>query len=253
MKKESLSKILSFVLVSFLTQAAHAEVKISFPDEELATESVLPVFEDRVAVKNRKVNHKGKFEINLMGGLVTSEPIYDPITYGLSLTYHFNNTKAIHIMAASFSDGLSGSGKSLRNGEVIGGSGAATGIEFDATRAPHKEFLLAAHYQYTAYYGKISLTRDNIMNMTLSGLIGGGFYAMDGLTAPTVNLGVSQRLYFTSRVALRFDLLFSIFNGPDITSGGVLDRSNLPGPDAGAFEKSIQFDSNLYFGLSLLI
>jgi outer membrane beta-barrel protein len=240
-------------LVSSVASTALAEVKIQFPEEELATESVLPVFEDRVAVRNRKVEHKGKFEINLMGGLVTSEPIYDPLNFGLSLSYHFNNTQGIHIMGTVFSDGLSGSGESLRNGNVVGDGGGSANITFDASQAPNKEFMLAAHYQYTAYYGKISLARDSIMNLSLSGLLGGGFYMMDGLTAPTVNFGVSQRYYFNSRVALRFDILFSIFNGPDITSAGPL-RTNAPTkPDPGEFEKSMQFDSNIFLGLSLLI
>ncbi len=246
-------KTLLAAAVLMASTAVHAEVKITFPEEELATESTLPVFEDRVAVKNRKVVHKGKFEINLMGGMVASEPIYDPISYGLSLSYHFNNTKGIHIMAVMFSDGLSGSGESLRDGNVISDSGATSGQTFDALRAPHKEYMLAVHYQYTAYYGKISLARDKIMNLSLSGLLGGGFYSMQGLTAPTVNMGVSQRLYFNSRVALRFDLLFSIFNGPDITSAGTLPTNGQPGPDAGAFDKKIQFDTNVYMGLSVLL
>jgi outer membrane beta-barrel protein len=254
MKKEVLNKVLGSLIVSFfITQAAYAEVKIKFPEEELSTESVLPVFEDRVAVKNRKVNHKEKFEINFMAGLVTSEPIYDPTTFGASLTYHFDNTRALHIMGAVFSDGLSGSGEDLRGGRIFRDDGAPAGNTFDATKAPHKEFLLAAHYQYTAYYGKISITRDSIMNMTLSGLFGGGAYMLTDGIAPTANIGLSQRLYFSRSVALRFDILFSIFNGPDITSGGTLDPNSNVTPPSSAFEDSIQFDSNIYFGLSFLI
>jgi len=251
-------KFLSFLVTSFLFifsigTTAFAEVKIQFPDEELATESVLPVFENQVAVRNRKVEHKGKFEINLMGGLVTSEPIYDPLNFGVSLSYHFDNTKGIHFMVTKFSDGLSASGESLRNGDVIADDGGSANLSFDATKAPSKELLLAAHYQYTAYYGKISFARDSIMNLSLSGLLGGGVYMMDGLTAPTVNFGVSQRYYFNSSLALRFDILFSIFNGPDITSAGPLTRSSATQPDPGEFEKSMQFDSNIFLGLSLLI
>ncbi len=242
-----------FVLINLVfVSYAFSEVKLTFPEEELATESVLPKFETTLAVRNRKVNHKGKFEINFMGGIVASEPIYDPLSFGLSLSYHFNNIQGIHIMALMFSDGLSKSGKSLQNGNVIGDSGSKSGQEFDALKAPHKEFMLAAHYQYTSYYGKISLTRENIMNLTLSGLFGGGFYSMSGLTAPAVNLGVSQRLYFNSSVAFRFDILFSLFYGPNITSAGTLKPKD-PVPDVGKFDKSIQFDTNVYMGVSILL
>ena len=156
-------------------------------------------------------------------------------------------------MVSSFSDGLSGSGESLRSGNVIGENGEPTENDFDATRAPNKDLLIAAHYQYTAYYGKISLSRDTIMNLSLSGLIGGGVYLLDGLVAPTFNFGVSQRYYFSSRVALRFDILFSIFNGPDITSAGLLPANGQPGPDPSEFESNIQFDSTIFLGLSFLI
>ena len=91
-------KIWTLVLMSSLiSSVCAAEVKVRFPDEELATESVLPVFEERIAVRNRRVSHKGKFEPNLMGGFVTSEPLYDPINFGLSLSYHFDNTRGIHL------------------------------------------------------------------------------------------------------------------------------------------------------------
>jgi outer membrane beta-barrel protein len=243
----------SVLLLSILAfDSAMAEVKITFPDEELSTESVLPKFEDRVAVKNRRVNHEGRFEVNLMAGMVASEPIYDPITYGFSLAYHFDNTRGIHVMGTFFSEGLSSSGKSLQSGQVIRDDGGQSGQEFDALKAPFKEYMLAAHYQYTAYYGKISLSREKIMNLSLSGLLGGGFYGMSGLTVPTINFGVSQRLYFNSHIALRFDLLFSLFNGPDITSNGELLRTD-PAPDPGSFDKTFQFDSNIYMGLSILL
>lgn len=248
MKKMFLSLIL-FNLVTY----AYAEVKISFPEEELATESVLPVFEEKIAVKNRKVNHKGRLEINFMAGMVTSEPIYNPFNFGASLTYHFDNTQAVHIMGTMFSDGLSSSGEDLRNNVLSEDDGTISDRRFDAMKAPHKQWLLAAHYQYTAYYGKISITRDNIMHLTLSGLLGGGVYNMDDLMVPTVNVGFSQRLYFNSWLALRMDILFSIYNGPDIMSAGVLRPEDPGKPDADEFDKSIQFDSNIYMGLSILL
>ncbi len=242
-----------FILVNLMfISHAFSQVKITFPEEELATESILPKFETTSAVKNRKVNHKGKFEINFMGGMVASEPIYDPLSFGLSLSYHFNNTQGIHIMGLMFSSGLSKSGKSLQEGNVISDSGDKSGQKFDALKAPHKESMLAIHYQYTSYYGKISLTHENIMNLTLSGLIGGGFYSMKGLTVPAVNLGLSQRLYFNSSVAFRFDILFSVFNGPNITSAGTV-KPNEPAPDVKDFNKTIQFDTNIYMGVSFLL
>lgn len=247
-----MKKVLCLGLVLVFSQKSFADVKIKFPEEELSTESVLPVFEDTVAIKNRKVKHAGRFELNLMGGLVTSEPLYNPINFGGSLTYHFNNTSAIHILGAVFLGGLNSNGEDLRDGQVFSGSGTTVPITFDASKAPNKEFLLAAHYQYTAYYGKVSLTGDTVMNLTLSALVGGGAYLMGDLIAPAGNIGLSQRFYFNSNFALRFDILISAFSGPDITSAGPLNPNDPP-PDSSEFDRLLQVDSNLFLGLSFLL
>jgi len=243
----------AMLLTTFFVQAANADVKIKFPEEELATESVLPVFEDDTAVKNRKVKHAGRFELNLMGGMVTSEPLYNPFNFGGSLTYHFDNTNAVHIMAAVFLGGLNSNGEALRNGDVFLADGSTGQIKFDASEAPNKEFLIAAHYQYTAYYGKISLPGDFVMNLTLSALVGGGAYFMGDFIAPAANVGISQRFYFNSHFALRFDILVSAFNGPDITSAGPLNPDDSVVPDADDFDSALQIDSNLFLGLSFLL
>ena len=251
--KYYLAAISLLITSSAVSSFAYGEVKINFPEEELATESVLPKFEEKVAIKNRNVKHAGRFEFNLMGGFVASEPLYSPFNFGGSLTYHFNNTSAVHVMATFFPGGLNDNGEALKNGDVFLADGTSGQIKFDAEEAPNKEFMVAAHYQYTAYYGKISLTGDFVMNLTLSGLIGGGAYVMGDLIAPAANIGISQRFYFNSSFALRFDILISAINGPDITSAGPLNPDDNIIPDASDFDRSIQFDSNLFFGLSFLL
>ena len=91
---------------------------------------------------------------------------------------------------------------------------------FNASLAPHKKSMIGLHYQYTAYYGKISLAKEMIMNLSLYGLMGGGAYIMDNYTAPMMNIGFGQRFYFTRNMAFRLDLLFSVYNGIDLTSTG---------------------------------
>lgn len=244
----------AFILIIGLAQTAFAKKveKIDFPEEELARESVLPIFDTRVSVKNRRVKYNKRFEFNLMTGMVMSEPVYDPFHFGASLTYHFSNTHGFHLMGAFFNEGLSGSGEDLRNGNVIDSGGGSGAVTFDALEAPSKEVMIAGHYQYTAYYGKISISKELVMNLSLAGLGGGGFYIIGSELAPMVNFGISQRLYFNSRMSLRFDLLFSLFNGPDITSAPNLETGGAA-PDESEFDNTFQFDSNIYLGLSFLL
>lgn len=241
------------VLIYFTASIVNGDVKIEFPEDELATESVLPVFEEKIAIKNRNVKHAGRFELNFMAGMVASEPLYSPFNFGGSLTYHIDNTHAVHLMGTFYTGGLNNNGEALKNGNVILADGSSGEIAFDAEDAPSKEVFLAAHYQYTAYYGKISLTKDFVMNLTLSGLIGGGAYLMSDVVAPAVDVGLSQRFYFNSNFALRFDIILSAFNGPDITSAGALDPNDNIRPRASDFKKTLQFDSNLFLGFSLLL
>lgn len=251
-----------FIMTSILLFSANSFAKkvnkIDFPEEELARESVLPVFDTKLAIKNRRINHAKKLEFNLLSGMVMSEALYDPFHFGASLTYHLDNTRAIHIIGAVYGNGLQDRAKQLRDGEVVSDSPGCTVpgdpgcLDFDASQAPTKEFLLAAHYQYNAYYGKISLSKENVMNLTLSGLIGGGFYMIGSTPAPTFNFGISQRLYFTKKLALRVDLMFSLYNGIDLTSSDQL-QTDTPAPDESDFDSAILFDSSIMLGLSFLL
>jgi len=156
-------------------------------------------------------------------------------------------------MAAVYGDGLQDRAKDLRDGNVLDSNGnAGSGLTFDPSEAPSKEFMLSAHYQYNAYYGKISLSKENVMNLTLSGLLGGGFYMIGSTLAPTLNFGLSQRLYFSKSVALRLDLLFSLYSGLDITSAPDLATGG-PKPDESEFDSAILLDSNLFVGVSFLL
>lgn len=250
--------IFTSVLFFVMTAQAHkALADIRFPDEELSREAVMPVFDEKIAIKNRRVNHAQRFELNLFGSSVLSEPIYNPYNFGVSLTYHFDNTRAIHIMGSFFADGLSGAGKELQAG-IDNEEPPGTQNHFDASRAPHKEMMLAAHYQHSAYYGKISITKNSTMNMSLYGLVGGGVYMMSGEMAPMVNIGIGQRLYFTPHIALRLDVLLSAYNGFDITSThGGADRldNDTPQPevDPSKFDKTLLFDTQIALGISFLI
>lgn len=254
-KSTSIKIACSLTLSICISDLAFAK-QIKLSEDELSQEAALPAFDEKIVIKNRRVNHASKIELGIFGGSVLSEAIYDPMTFGASLAYHFNNTHGFFATFGMYPDKLSDNGERLKNGESIPISGMPK--YFDASRAPHKEFMVAGHYQYTAYYGKVSITKESVMNLSLYGLLGAGAYMMDGEMAPLVNFGVGQRFYFTKSVAFRLDLLFSTFYGPDITSTyGTADSldNTTPQPDVdpGAFDKKIIMDTQINFGLTLLL
>lgn len=66
-----------------------AEV-IQFPTEELATESVMPVFDQPAVVRNRVVELAKRFEVGILMGYALTEPFYNPLQLGATFTYHIN-------------------------------------------------------------------------------------------------------------------------------------------------------------------
>lgn len=257
-KKQFFKFLCSTVLVSTLAHNESFAKQIKLSEDELSTEAVMPVFDEKIVIKNRRVSHASKVELGVFGGNVLSEAIFDPMTFGASLAYHFDNTHGFFATFGMYQDKLSGNGERLKNGDTEEVAGETK--YFDASRAPKKEFMVAGHYQYSAYYGKVSLTKETVMNLSLYGLLGAGAYMIGGEVAPLINVGVGQRFYFTKNVALRLDLILSSYYGPDITSTFGTDNSlddpptpAQPAVDASAFDKKMLFDTQINFGLTVLL
>jgi len=203
--------IVTFVIAWSFSGApvANAEV-IEFPEEELATETVLPIFDKREVVKNRLVSTAKRIEVGLGFGLNLTEALYNNLNFGISATYHFDEVHGVNLTAIFVMDGLSDMGKDLRAGK-----GLSPGDTFDPSLAPHPENFLLGNYQFTAYYGKISLSKNYIMNLALYGLGGVGIVSFGDSTNFGANLGVGQKLYFSKDLAFRADLRLMAYRGPN--------------------------------------
>ena len=242
--------LLSFSLfISIFTcVTVRAAETIEFPEEELAKESVVPVFENSRSVLNRKVNTKGRFEFGGGAGLTLNEAFYNPMNFGFTATYHFNEEHGLNLSGTFWMDGLSTYGEQLERGEGL------TGANFDASYAPHAKSMFLANYQFTAFYGKISLSKQTVMNLSLHGLAGLGMIQMDGVSPITANIGMGQRFYFTERFAFRMDLNLLMFQGPDPTSAN-LDDTNGRNPNVkpADFSDTLQFQTLLQAYLVFLL
>lgn len=234
--------LIALCLYGFNLQAETVE----FPDEELATETVVPVFEKNRSVLNRNVQTEKRVEFGGGMGMALNEPFYNPLNFSGNLTYHVTDQHAVNLAATFFMSGLTEYGEQLKNGE-----GLDPGKEFDPSKAPAPKWMALGNYQFTAYYGKISFSRQTVMNLTLFGLAGIGVVQTGGTSNVALNLGFGQNFYFTPRLAARFDLKLLMYNGPDATSKD-LDTSN-PTPADDAFGKDLIFRTYLSLGLVYLL
>lgn len=89
-----------FLLIGLTSLNANAEV-IRFPEDELAAESVLPVFDHPEAVKNRNVVTKKKIELGSYLGYNLTEPFFNPLNLGVSATYHLSEESGINVFAST--------------------------------------------------------------------------------------------------------------------------------------------------------
>jgi outer membrane beta-barrel protein len=243
--------IIASLTLLLMQSKSQASESIRFPEEELATESVLPVFDNSVSVKNRTVQTAKRFELGFMGGMALNEPFASPFSVGGELSYHLDEDQAINFYGTYFMGGNTRYVGQINN--TIS-SPPVNAANPHLENAPDPKYLALLSYQYTAFYGKLSLTKNYVMNLSSYGLAGvGGFMIGDSLQ-PLVGVGFGQKFHFTPNFALRFDLRLLIYQGPDVAGTRPFPTNGSTGEvPSSAYEKRIFTDSMLSLGAVYLI
>lgn len=225
-----------FLGVTALNMGLARAETIEFADEELAQESVLPVFDKTEVVRERAIKTAGRFEIGAGSGLNLVEPLYEQLLFNLTASYHFTELHGVNVIAYMMSTGLSNAGNDLKDGKGLK-------QKFDASRAPVVENMIFANYQFTAYYGKINITKQNTMNLSLYGFFGAGMVQWSDKSQFGLDAGIGQKIYFTQNLAARADLNVTLYQGPDPTSPKT--TGSLLNPTDPIYD-SAQFESTYY-------
>jgi outer membrane beta-barrel protein len=220
--------------------SAQGEV-IRFPEDELALESVLPKFDHPVSVKNRNVVTADRFEVGLYFGFNVLEPILNTAKYGLNAIYHWNEDRAFSLHYAGWADGL--------NSQYTNGL-EKQGLDFN--RSPQLKYSLYAFQEWKAFYGKISLTKQNVMNTHLIPLLGLGMTAYEHKNYPGIAGGVAQKFYFTRDFALRFDFKLQYSQYPSPFLGGRMAKNGPNAPLPTEFKDKWTFSNHLELGVTYL-
>jgi outer membrane beta-barrel protein len=189
------------------SQIGFAE-KMAFPEDELARESVLPVFDVPNSVRHRNVVVAGKFEVGGFLGSVSDEAIFNQTQYGFLGTYHLNEVHGLNISYGLMGSGVGSYATTLKNSTSI-----TNGPELAKTFGPKSYFL--ASYQFTGFYGKLSILKNLVVNTHIYGLAGLGTVMYDGMNSLALDFGLGQRFYILKNLALRFDLKMVRFTGPN--------------------------------------
>lgn len=233
---------LAFFAAIYSADSFATEV-IQFPEEELATESVLPVFDRPDSVKNRNVPLSRRLELGAQYGYALTQPFYNPMSLGGTLGYHINEEHGINLLGLVFLPGLSSEAAQLN---PIPGSSPA--VNMNLQYAPAPKYLFLASWQYSSFYGKLSITKDIVMNLHLFGLAGAGVYGIGDSNNPAVNVGIGQKFYFGKAWALRFDLRGLVYRGPDVLSVALNSKTTVQ--PSSSFDQKIFIDGLINVGVS---
>jgi outer membrane beta-barrel protein len=233
-------KLIGIVALAWiLAVRAQAEV-IELPQEELAKESVLPVFDRPTVVRNRNVVTAGRVDANLSYGLALSEPIYNVNRFSLSLYYNTSENNAFGILFAQNSSGLSIYAKQLDDQ-----------FNLDFGRAPQPQQTIMGDWNWKLFYGKMSVTKNTAVNLGLYTTAAGGMVKYQHKSYPAIAAGLGQKFYFSNRFALRFDFRLYAHQAPiPFLEGGV--KKSDPVPEFSAFQERLTYTTILDAGLTWL-
>lgn len=244
--KSVLLSALIFASALLLNRTAFADEVVDLPQEELARESVYPLFDKPTSVKNRNVVTAGRVDADVFYGMALTEPIANVSKLGLAAYYNFNEDHALGLMYAKNSSGLSSYAKQLHN---------QFGLDFN--RAPKPDSTLMLDWNIKAFYGKMSITKSTVLNLSLYGTVAAGMVKYASKSYPAVALGLGQKFYFTNQFALRCDLRLYAHQAPiPFLDGALHDGSNGatpdPVPNENQFKERMTYTTNLDIGLSYL-
>lgn len=227
------------------SQTSVAKEVIELPQEELAKESVYPIFDRPASVMNRNILTKGRYDANLFYGYAMTEPIANVNKLGLSVYYHGNEDHAFGLLLAKNFAGLSDYAKQLDK---------QFNLDFD--RAPSPEMNIFFDYNLKMFYGKMSITKNTVFNTSLFASAAAGVVKYTHKSYPGIALGLGQKFYFGKHWALRADLRLYANQAPIPFLNG---SASTPGvgngdqvPKAGDFKERLTFTTNLDVGLSYL-
>lgn len=207
-----------------------------FSKEELAKESVLPVFDPMHLVLGRNVTLAKRLEGGVSFSFGLDEPFYFPFYATGLLAFYITETHGVSLTGTWFPP--------LK--EKFLGIVESDGMKFknqyniDVWNIPYPQMMGFLNYQYTPFYGKISIAKTIVTNLSIYGFVGPGIVIFnEGTVIPAGNMGLGLKIYFNRWLAMRGGLRFYGYYGPALAKNPLrsqtspLPYSRIPPKDKG--------------------
>lgn len=241
-----------FVTFVLFTSTVFPKELIQLPSEELARESVTPVFDLNDSVRNRNIITDNRFEASIFYGWALTEPIANVSKIGLSGYFHTSEDNAFGLMLMKNFTGVSYYAKQL-NDEY----------KLDFTRAPMPEASLFFDYNLKALYGKMSISKNTVTNYHFFGSLAAGVVKYPHKSYPSVAAGLGQKFYYDKNFSFRFDFRVFLSQAPspflkcepgkhEGVKNSTTDSCNEPAPKYADFSERLSVTSVIDLGISYL-
>ena len=240
--------MIRFVLLALLLCSTSHANTIEFSEQELAPETVLPIFPRTVFVKNRNVQKTNSIEVQPFFGLSLNNQFFDSYDFGGSLGFHLNEEHSLHVMYSHLQVSKSQYATAIENMRDASGNIKAS-QRFDAF--PKQESFVLLNYEYSPFYGKMSFSKWINFNTDITVSIGGGAVLVSDERLPAVSLGIGQRFYIANWLGLRFSVYSIFYRGIDYLFRQVRDVSRVY--NSSELEKEMKFDIVALMGFSVLL
>lgn len=235
-----------FTVILILAQSfeARAAETMEIQADELAQESVLPKFDRPDSVRHRNVVTEKKIEFGAYYGWNILEPIENQSKVGVNLGYHLSEQSALVLNYAQWMSGLN-------NQYTDGLAASPNNLDFD--RAPKLKYSLYGHYEWKIFYGKISFTKQGVVNLSTYPIFGIGTTAYEHKNYFGADVGIGQKFYFGKMVALRADFKLQYSQKPSPFLKGSMRTDQTKPSNLSDFPDKWDLGTMLEIGVSFLL
>ena len=233
-----MKKILILLLVSLVSEAALAQTENdAFTAGDLSKEVVYPKVDYPEMVLNKKLTFTDRWDVSLDKISVTDEVFYNNNLYGMKLGYYIDEFRS-----------FGGSYQVRQSGyNSYAGEFEAKGLDFSI--APKHESNLIGYFRHVYYYGKVSISRDSIIPMTVSGRYSLGLAKFDTKSLPLANYSFGWQIYLQNRYYFELAYGITIAQTFDIVSE---DIRGVTTAQKGDFSQKTQISQNLDLSFGVL-
>lgn len=210
-------------------------------DKELRTDVVLPLVSPRVMVKNPNISFDNRFYLGFALSSLFTEPIFTPYRGILEIGYFRNERWGFRFELGWWPKGL--------NTQYTSGLSKQSVPPYEFERVPAPSFLYWASLDFQPYYGKISVAKNTVKNLTMFVSLGAGITQFPHKMLPGVNVSIGKRIFLTKQLFLKAEARFFYLGLVDPFLPGRLKQGQPP-VDPKEFDDFFRLAQSIDVGLS---